>query len=148
MKTKLVHRAGDGLRTFVVVMESGDEAMAELKRFAHEEAITGAGLTAIGAFSGAGIAYFDWQAKEYRKIAVGEQVEVASAIGDIGLGEKGEPKLHLHVVLGRRDGSALAGHLDEGHVRPTLEIIITETPAHLRRVHDPESGLALIDLAR
>ncbi|HVV92306.1 MAG TPA: PPC domain-containing DNA-binding protein [Hyphomicrobiales bacterium] len=148
MKTKLVHRSADGLRTFVVVMETGDEAMAGLKRFAHEEAIEGAGLTAIGAFSGAAILYFDWQTKKYHTIPVEEQVEVAAAIGDIGRGEKGEPALHLHVVLGRRDGSALAGHLDKGHVRPTLEIIVTETPAHLRRVHDPESGLALIDLTR
>jgi predicted DNA-binding protein with PD1-like motif len=29
-------------------------------------------------------------------------------------------------------------------VRPTLEIIITESPAHLCKVKDAESGLALI----
>lgn len=148
MKSQLVHRAADGLRTFVVVMDTGDEAMAALKRLAHEEAVSGAGLTAIGAFSRAMIQYFDWQTKQYRSTPVEEQVEVAAAIGDIGRGENGEPAVHLHVVLGRRDGSALAGHLDQGHVRPTLEVIVTETPAHLRRVHDPGSGLALIDLAR
>jgi predicted DNA-binding protein with PD1-like motif len=48
-------------------------------------------------------------------------------------------------VLGRRDGSAMAGHLQEGHVRPTLEIIIAESPAHLRKAKDAESGLALIN---
>jgi predicted DNA-binding protein with PD1-like motif len=148
MKSQLVHRAADGLRTFVVVMDTGDEAMAALKQFAHEEAVSGAGLTAIGAFGRASILYFDWEAKQYRRIPVEEQVEVAAAIGDVGRGENGEPAVHLHVVLGRRDGSALAGHLDEAHVRPTLEIIVTETPAHLRRVRDPSSGLALIDLAR
>jgi uncharacterized protein len=30
-------------------------------------------------------------------------------------------------------------------VRPTLEVILTESPAHLRKRLDPESGLALID---
>jgi uncharacterized protein len=49
-------------------------------------------------------------------------------------------------VLGRRDGAAVAGHLLEGHVRPTLEVVLTESPVHLRKRHDPESGLALIDL--
>lgn len=33
----------------------------------------------------------------------------------------------------------------EGHVRPTLEIAITETPAHLTRRKHPELGLALIE---
>jgi uncharacterized protein len=47
---------------------------------------------------------------------------------------------------GKRDGSALAGHLGSGHVRPTLELIVTESPAHLRKMHDDASGLALIRL--
>jgi uncharacterized protein len=48
-------------------------------------------------------------------------------------------------VLGHRDGSELAGHLIEGQVRPTLEVILTESPAHLRKKHDQESSFALID---
>ena len=36
----------------------------------------------------------------------------------------------------------------EARVRPTLEVILTESPAHLRREHDPESGLALIRIGR
>ena len=43
----------------------------------------------------------------------------------------------------RRDCSA--GHLIEGQVRPTLEVILTDSPAHLRKKHNPESGLALIE---
>jgi predicted DNA-binding protein with PD1-like motif len=31
-------------------------------------------------------------------------------------------------------------------VRPTLEVVLTELPRHLRRRFDPDSGLALIDL--
>src|SRR6185437_181837 len=71
------------------------------------------------------------------------QVEVASLIGDVALSPEGKPALHIHVVLGRRNGSALAGHLAEAHVRPTLEVILTESPAYLTKAHDPESGLAL-----
>jgi predicted DNA-binding protein with PD1-like motif len=69
---------------------------------------------------------------------------VVSLVGDVALGEKGEPKVHAHVVLGRSDGSALAGHLLEARVRPTLEVILVESPGHLQRKHDDESGLALI----
>ena len=91
------------------------------------------------------LGYFDWESKEYQKIPVREQVEVLSLIGDVAL-KDGEPKVHAHVVVGRSDGSTRGGHLLDAHVRPTLEVILVQSPAHLRKHHDEESGLALIDL--
>ena len=143
MRSKILHE-NEGLRTFVVVLETGDEVMTNLQRFAEEQRLSAAQITAIGAFREAVITYFDWDKKEYLKIPVKEQVEVASMIGDVATSEDGEPALHIHLVLGKRDGSALAGHLAEGHVRPTLEVVITESPAHLRKAKDRESGLVLI----
>ena len=46
-------------------------------------------------------------------------------VGDIAIGPDGKPSVHVHAVLGRRDGTAMAGHLQEARVRPTLEIIVT-----------------------
>ncbi|MBR0803469.1 hypothetical protein JEY40_17190 [Bradyrhizobium japonicum] len=46
------------------------------------------------------------------------------------------------------DGSTRGGHLLEGKVRPTLEVVITDTPAHLRRKKKPDLGIALIDIAK
>jgi hypothetical protein len=130
-----------GQRTFAVVMQTGDEAMSCLQAFVEKEKISAAQITAIGALSDAKLNYFDWDKKKYEPIPVREQ---ASLIGDVALSPQGKPALHVHVVLGRRNGSALAGHLAEAHVRPTLEMILTEPPAHLTKAHDPESGLALI----
>lgn len=145
MQRKLVHSAA-GERIYVAVLESGDEVSECLSRLAEEESLSGAQVTAIGAFRDATLAFFDWETKAYEEIPVNEQVEVLSLNGDIALDEHDRPKLHLHAVLGRRDGSTIGGHLMGGHVRPTLEVVITETPAFLRRVHDPHSGLALIRL--
>jgi uncharacterized protein len=145
MRTKLLHEAA-GQRTFAVILQTGDEAMTCLKAFAEKEKIGGAQVTAIGALSRATLAYFDWETKRYQSIPVGEQVEVASLVGDIAIGPDNKPSVHVHVVVGRKDGTALAGHLQEGHVRPTLEIIVTEMPAHLCKAPDKESGLALIKL--
>jgi uncharacterized protein len=39
----------------------------------------------------------------------------------------------------------MAGHLGTGQVRPTLELVVTESPAHLRKVKDATTGLALIE---
>ena len=144
MRTKLLHE-DQGERTFAVIFETGDEPVAGLTRFAEERKLGASAFTAIGAFSEATLGYFDWDKRDYERIPVKEQVEVLALIGDIAL-QDGKPKLHAHVVLGRRDGSARGGHLLEARVRPTLEVIITESPAHLRRVYDPASGLALIKL--
>jgi predicted DNA-binding protein with PD1-like motif len=68
-------------------------------------------------------------------------------LGDIARGEHGEPKVHAHVVVGTSEGEARGGHLLEGQVRPTLEVMLVESPAELRRRTDRETGLALIDLS-
>ena len=133
--------------THAVVLDSGDEAVAALGKFAREHRIEAASLSAIGAFERAVVGYFDWAKKDYKRIPVNEQVEVLSLLGDVAMSE-GEPALHIHAVLGRSDGSVVGGHLLEGHVRPTLEVVCVEPPAHLRKRKDPETGLALISIER
>ena len=147
MQHKLIHEARGqhgSQRTFAIVLETGDEVMASLKDFIARVNIHAAQITAIGALSDVVLNYFDWERKAYQNIPVAEQVEVASLIGDVAEAPDGKPALHVHIVVGRRDGTAMAGHLGEAHVRPTLEVILTESPAHLKKKVDPESGLALI----
>ncbi len=146
MQSKLVAE-GAGERTFVVVLDAEEEAFAAISRFASENGLTAASLTALGAFASATVGWFDIAAKSYRKIPVAEQCEVLSAIGDIAVADDGKPSLHMHVVLGLGDGSTRGGHLLEGIVRPTLEVTLIETPACLRRKKRPDLGIALIDLA-
>ena len=143
MQTRRLHEV-NGETTWLIVLESGDEAMACLKRFAADEGLDAASFKAIGAFERATLSFFEWESREYLPIPVDEQVEVASLTGDIALDPEGKPAVHVHAVLGRRDGSALAGHLMEGHVRPTLEIVLTESPVTLQKRMDAETGLALI----
>src|ERR1700744_90923 len=90
MKSKLV-AAGAGERTYVVVLDAGEEAFATLTAFAAAEGIHGASLTALGAFERAIVGWFDVQAKTYRRIPVAEQSEALSAIGDIADGDDGKP---------------------------------------------------------
>lgn len=139
--------AGEGSSTFVVVLDAGDEAVATLGAFAKEHELEAAQVTAVGAFERAVVGWFDRDQNDYRRIPVDEQCEALSLVGDIAGSEEG-PQLHLHAVLGLSDGTTRGGHLMEGHVWPTLEVIIRESPAQLRKTYRPEFGLALIDLAR
>ncbi|BCG88323.1 hypothetical protein MesoLj113c_44330 [Mesorhizobium sp. 113-3-9] len=145
MKAQLVNEVGEQ-RTFVVVLDPGEEAFGALTAFAAEQRIGSASLTAIGAFERATVGWFDLNTKSYRKIRVDEQCEVLSAIGDIALGDDGKPSLHVHAVLGLSDGTTRGGHLLEGTVRPTLEVTLVESPGHLRRRKRAGLGVALIDL--
>ena len=142
MKAALLHEHA-GFRTFALVLATGDEAVNAIASFAVERRLRATQFTAIGALSRVVVAYFDWPAREYRNIAIDEQVEVLSLIGDIAL-DHGKPKVHAHVVIGKADATAHGGHLIEAHVRPTLEIVLTEMPQHLERRFDPASGLNLI----
>jgi uncharacterized protein len=141
MRSKLLNV--DPPVTYAVVLDTGDEAVAKLAEFIRKNEVEAASLTAIGAFHRALLGYFDWQSKEYKKIAVDEQVEVLSLLGDVAVAEEG-PTLHVHAVLGKADGSVVGGHLLEGHVRPTLEVILIQPPSYLRKRRDPITGLALI----
>jgi predicted DNA-binding protein with PD1-like motif len=145
MKHKLLTDQG-GQRTFVLVFAPGDEVMRELKQFAQAQRLNASQFSGIGAFEKATLGYFDWDQKQYLHIPVDEQVELLAINGDIALGDQG-PVVHAHVVVGMRDGGAQGGHLVEGHVRPTLEMFLTETPTQVRKKRDPQSGLALIDLS-
>ena len=65
--------------------------------------------------------------------------------GDVAM-KDGKPAIHAHVIVGCMDGSTRGGHLQKAHVRPTLEVMLEKSPAHLRKNFDEESGLMLIDL--
>jgi predicted DNA-binding protein with PD1-like motif len=145
MKSQLIALPADtgARRTFAVVLSTGEEVTEALNAFAAEHHLSAAQVTALGAFSSVELGYFDWQRKEYARIPIDEQVEVLSLVGDIAL-KDGEPHLHPHVTVGKRDGSAWGGHLLWAVVRPTLEVIVTESPSVLARRHDPQTGLALI----
>lgn len=132
--------------TFVLVFEPGEEVAGGLLRFAADQRLAGAHLTAIGAFERVTLGFFEPQRKDYKNIRIDEQVELLSLVGNIARDPKGEPKLHAHVVVGKADGTAHGGHLLDAHVRPTLEVVLVESARHLCRTTRPELGAALLEL--
>lgn len=142
MKAKRVHAAPG--EAWALVFAPGDQAVGTLTEFAVEHDLQAGSFTAIGAFSSTRVAWFNLDTREYEEIAVDEQVEALSIVGDLAL-KDGRPFVHAHAVLGRRDGSVIGGHLLEATVRPTLELFLHVYSEPLRRVPDQASGLALID---
>src|ERR1044072_4171316 len=119
----------------VLVFDKGDEVLETLQKFINDQHIPSAWFQAIGAFEKSVIAYWNRETKKYEDIAVDEQVEVLALSGNVT-----PKKTHAHVVLGRRDGSTIGGHLKRGIVYPTLELHLARVEQELVRTRDEETG--------
>ncbi|MGH9355334.1 MAG: PPC domain-containing DNA-binding protein, partial [Terriglobia bacterium] len=113
MRSKLIG-SGNG-KTYAIVFDEGDEVVSGLLEFAQHNGLAGSHFTAIGGFREAILGYFEPEKKDYKKIPLNEQVEVLSMVGDIA-SQKGEPKIHAHVVLGNSEGHTRGGHLVKAYV--------------------------------
>jgi uncharacterized protein len=143
MKYKLTSDPTEIERSFTLVFEPGDEVVAQITAFARAQRVTAGRLTGIGGFSVATLGYFDKSKKIYEPIAIDEQVELLSLLGTLAM-KDGEPLLHAHAVVGRRDGSVSGGHLLSATVWPTLELFIDSYALTLVKRDRPELGVATI----
>ncbi len=143
MQIKLVKDTPEE-KVYVVIFHKGDEALSGLTDFAMQHAVQDAHFSAIGAVSGATLAWLDASKKIYHRIAVSEQVEVLSLIGDVAT-FNGKPVVHMHAVLGRSSGSTVGGHVFELNANPTLEVFVTVNRTPLKKRPDDASGMKLID---
>jgi predicted DNA-binding protein with PD1-like motif len=131
-------------KTFILVFETGDELAEGLLRFAKEQNLSAASFKAVGALSSVRLGWLSWESKRYEpSVTLDEQVELLTLIGDVAL-KDGEPVVHAHAVVGKKDGTAHGGHLLEARIRPTCEVFLIESPARLQKFVDAESGVALI----
>src|ERR1700744_4220710 len=143
MRSKLITHEP---KTFALILDTGDEILSSIKAFARGEHLSSSSFKAIGALSKVELGWFDWETKKYKTaVELEEQVELLSLIGDVALKDN-EPQVHAHLVIGRKDGTAHGGHLLSATVRPTSDIVLTESPKHLQKEMDPESGIALLRL--
>ncbi|NCD67922.1 PPC domain-containing DNA-binding protein [Mucilaginibacter agri] len=142
MRCKLLNNGNQ--KTWALILDSGDNVMKCITEFAQKKDLSTSQFTAIGAFSEALLAFFNFETKDYNHLPVYEQTEVLAFNGNITLTEDNDIQIHAHAVLGKSDGSTTGGHVLSATVHPTLEIIITESPVYLKRHHDHETGLQLL----
>jgi len=114
-----------------------------LLAIARREKFRTAKVEAIGGVNELRVAYFNSRAKKYEEHEYHEFLEVACLIGNITLKDE-EPFLHLHGTFGRRDMSAICGHVVSGKVFPLLEAVFTPTTNQALRRFEEKVGLNTI----
>ncbi len=134
MKAKLTNAA----RICVARLEKGEHLLDSLTMLAKECNIKSGLVSVIGALRPAEIKYFQLDKKEYKSILIDESVELVSATGTITmLGS--DPFVHLHIVVGRQDGTTMGGHCGPAStINITGEVTLIETSDPIYRVKNPE----------
>jgi hypothetical protein len=129
-------------RTVLLKIEPGEEIITKIKAFCQEHELKSGTIMGIGAVKRAVLGYYTGE--EYAKREIDENMELISCLGNIATAEDGYI-IHLHAVLGDREGEAKAGHLFEGVVSFTGEFFITSFSKRIPRAYDPVTGLTLIE---
>ena len=133
-------------RVIVVKLEPGDDLLTSLSKIIKKYKIKSGFINCIGALKQFTLGYYDLDLNEYQMKTFRENIELVSCMGSISYRD-GEPIIHIHISIGRRDYSVLGGHLGKPSiVSITGEVSIFEIDKKLNREIDPQSGLALLKL--
>lgn len=135
-------RLGD---TYLVRLEKGEEIVAAVADFAADRRIDAAGVTGLGAAYDVVLGYYDLASREYSRRTIADHMEIVSLTGNIVV-QDGRALPHLHAVLSGRDCQTVGGHLFEGKVGGTCELIVRPLPGYVQRVRNDEVGLYLLDV--
>ena len=100
---------------YVARLETGADWREEIETFAADVEAEAGWFSALGSVEDAELWFYDQDDKEYQSVTFDEPLEVAACVGNVSRLD-GEPFAHTHAVLSRRNGQALAGHLDAGTV--------------------------------
>jgi uncharacterized protein len=126
-----VEETTSAAHVYQVRFSTGDEILSGLQELAEKHHITSAYITGLGGLSTALLGWGDPANGAFKKVPIEDKAELVSLVGDISM-RNDKPYVHLHAVVGFKDGSTKAGHVIEAHVAPIAEIAVvaTATAAH------------------
>ena len=100
---------------YVARLETGADWREEIEALAADVEAEAGWFSALGSVEDAELWFYDQDDKEYQSVTFDEPLEVAACVGNVSRLD-GDLFAHTHAVLSRRNGQALAGHLDAGTV--------------------------------
>ena len=136
-------------RTFIIRLEDGDIIHDCVEKFAKDQNIEAATLTAVGGIDGGSrlvVGPKEGRSKiiEPMELVLDDVHEITGS-GTLFLNGNDEPELHMHVACGRADDT-VCGCIRRGvKVWHVVEIILHElTGTSARRVKDEATGFELL----
>ena len=132
----------------IIRLERGERLSEAMDQFLADSSIEiqGAALSGVGAAEQLELGFYDLTAKEYQWKSFPDLYEITSLTGTIALDEHGVPMYHLHGTFSDGDYQVIGGHVKDLVVGGTCELFVHTTYRPLRRKHDDDTGLKLLDL--
>lgn len=127
----------------LLVINRGEELLAQLMGCAKERNLTSAWLSGLGGSGKVTLGFYDIETKEYEWKEFNEPQEILNLTGNLSWVD-GEPFWHVHGTFSGRNLTTVGGHVKELVVGLTCEILVTPLETPLTRVFNDETGLQLL----
>ena len=131
--------------TYFIRLERGEKIIEAIKNFCATNKIKCGYFFGIGALDEAELAHYIVENKKYTSKTLKQPLEITNMNGNIATMNK-EVYLHCHITLSDEHMNAIAGHLKEGKISATCEIILVKLNADINRNYDNFIGLNLLEL--
>jgi predicted DNA-binding protein with PD1-like motif len=129
----------------VMRFADGDDLLSGIETALKEEGIvSGIILGGVGMVKKAALSFYLGRG-EYETVPVVDEAELCSLNGNVSTLD-GDLVIHAHAVVGRKGGSALAGHVSSAQVHMTAEVAVLVAPQKLTRKLDSQTGLRTLTL--
>lgn len=130
----------------VLVLQRSEELIETLERYATEQQLTAAWLSALGGSGSVTIAWYDIATKQYIDKTYSDAMEIANLTGNLAIVD-GKPFWHIHGTFAGNDYATVGGHIKSLTIGLTCEILVTPLETPMTRRHDNETGLKLLCLS-
>lgn len=131
--------------TYFIRLERGEKIIETLKNFCAKNKIKCGYFLGIGALGEAELAHYIVENKKYTSKTFKQPLEIVNINGNITTMNK-EIYLHCHITLSDEKMKAIAGHLKEGTIAATCEIVLVKLNVSIDRRYDDFIGLNLLGL--
>jgi len=123
-----------------------DDLIESIEKKAQESNIRAGVFILIGSIKHVVLGYY--RDGEYKNTKLDGPLEVASCMGNVAVGDKGEIVVHAHIIVTNEKCEAFGGHLmKDSPVGATAELIIIEaTGMSMARAFDEKTKLRLLRL--
>ena len=130
---------------YIIRLERGNEILQSLKEFCEKNEIKCGYFTGIGALDSVELAHYFVDTKKYSSQKIEKPLEIVNLTGNVTtMGD--EVYLHCHITLSDEEMHAIAGHLKEGRISATCEIVLVQLSDTVNRKFDEKIGLNLMDM--
>ncbi len=130
---------------FLIKLKKGEKIVENITQFIIENKILSGYFYGLGAASSVEIAHYNIETQKYSNKIINKPLEITNLVGSLGIFED-KPLIHPHITVADENMQVFGGHLVEGIISGTLEIMFFKYEKALYKKLDTEVGLKTFDL--